>query len=401
MISINDIKDFANRVWNRGDVLRGSVLGEPEFPLRLRFKKTGGQHAVESFAEVQRWLSELNASSKETRGYGFTVEFSQVNHRKLGRQNLPSDIRFDTPGDIARFIGKQKELDEFLEILRYSEEHNPAITDWMKSNPMKVLPHMQDWEKVLCVCDYLLANPTPEIYLRQLTLPGIDTKFFEAKRAILSEVLTQCLPKDAFEDCVTGLSRAGFERRYGFLYDEPIVRFRILDDAILPNSAYRDISVTATDFARNPIPEIETIFITENKVNGLAFPEAKGGIVVFGLGYGIGELAEAEWLKDVRVVYWGDIDTHGYGILSMLRGKLPHVESILMTSKDLDQNRDLAVQEPSDTRRTNSLANLMDAESTAYQRLLPGGDCEGIRIEQERVPYMQLVSALGDRYTIR
>mgnify|MGYP001488432312 CR=1 FL=1 len=396
MISINDIKDFANRAWNRGDVLRGSVLGEPEYPLRLRFKKTGGQHAVESFTEVQRWVSELNASSKDTLGYGFTVEFSQVNHRKLGRQNLPSDIRFDTPDDIARFIGKQKEFEEFLKVLRFSEAHNSAISDWMKSSPMKVLPHMQDWDKVLRVCDYLLANPKPGIYLRQLTLPGIDTKFFETKRAILSEVLTQCLPKDAYDDCVTGLSRAGFERRYGFLYDEPIVRFRILDDAILSDSDYRDISVMATDFARKPIPGVETVFITENKVNGLAFPMVKGGIVVFGLGYGIGELAEAEWLKEQRVVYWGDIDTHGYGILSMLRGKLPHVESILMSSKDIDQNIDLAVQEPGDTRRTDSLANLTDAELTAYQRLLPGGDCEGIRIEQERVPYVQLISALDD-----
>ncbi|MDO3377701.1 DUF3322 domain-containing protein [Geoalkalibacter halelectricus] len=394
MISVNDIKDFANRAWNRGDVLRGAALSDPEFPLRLRFKKAGGQHVIDSFAEIQRWVSELNASSKDKRGFGYAVEFSQVNHRKLGRQNLPSDIRFDSPYDLARFIGKQNDLDEYLTVLRYSEEQNPSVAAWMKSNPMKVLPHMQDWEKVLRVCDYLLANPRPGIYLRQLALPGIDTKFFEGKRAILSEALTQCLPREAYEDCVTGLSRAGFERRYGFLYDEPFVRFRILDDSILPDSDYRDVSVPATDFARTPIPGVQTVFITENKVNGLAFPMVKGSIVVFGLGYGIGELAEAEWLKDKRVVYWGDIDTHGYGILSMLRGKLPHVESILMNCRDLDQNKNLAVQESSDTRRTDSLTNLTDAELAAYQRLFPGGDCEGTRIEQERVPYMQLISAL-------
>lgn len=394
MISVNDIRDFANRAWNRGDVLRGAVLGEPQFPLRLRFKKTGGQHTVKSFAEIQRWISELNASSKDVRGYGYTVEFSQVNHRKLGRQDLPSDIRFDSPDDIARFIGKQNDLDEFLKVLKYSEKHNLPVATWMKTSPMKVLPHMQDWEKVLCVCDYLLANPKPGIYLRQLSLPGVDTKFFEAKRAILSEALTHCLPSGAYQDCVTGMSRAGFERRYGFLYDEPIVRFRILDNAIFPHSDYRDISVTATDFARNPISGVETVFITENKVNGLAFPMVKGGIVVFGLGYGIGELTEAKWLKDKRVVYWGDIDTHGYAILSMVRGKLPHIESILMASNDLDRNINLAVKEPSERRRTDSLVNLTDAESAAYQRLLPGGDCEGVRIEQERIPYLQLTSVL-------
>jgi len=39
--------------------------------------------------------------------------------------------------------------------------------------------------------------------------------------------------------------------------------------------------------------------------------------VVFGLGYGIGkQLANASWLKEKNVLYWGDIDTHGFRILN-------------------------------------------------------------------------------------
>ena len=91
-----------------------------------------------------------------------------------------------------------------------------------------------------------------------------------------------------------------------------------------------------SEFTEHDIPGCRTVFVTENKVNGLAFPPFKGGVVVFGLSYWIGDIARIAWLKDKRVVYWGDIDTHGYGILSMLRGKLSHIESILMTSKDLE-----------------------------------------------------------------
>lgn len=394
MISIADIREFAQKAWDRGDVLRAAVTGEPEFPFRLRFKKAGGQHAVDSFAEVQRWLSVLNAASKEALGYGFTVEFALVNHRKLGRQNLPCDIRFDTPEDLARYLGKAQDLQTFRKALQWTKKRIPQLAVWMAANPIKALPHLGVWEKILNVCAFVQENPSPGIYLRQITLPGVDTKFFEAKRGILAEVLAQCLPAEAWDETITGLARSGFERRFGFLHDEPLIRFRILDDAILPATGYRDMSVPAPVFACQEIPGCHTLFITENKVNGLAFPPFPGGVVVFGLGYGIGELADSPWLKERRIVYWGDIDTHGYGILSMLRGKLPHVESILMSSRDMDLNRSLAGNEPPATRRTDPLTHLTEDEQKAYSRLLPGGDCEGLRIEQERVPYNVLLSTL-------
>lgn len=394
MISVSEIKEFASKAWNRGDVIRGAVTGVPEFPLRLRFKKSGGQHAVDSFAEVQRWLSELNAASKEAVGFGFTVEFAEVNHRKLGRQNLPNDIRFDTPKDLVRFIGKLKELDSFLAAHETTNGRNVEVAEWMTENPMKVVPHLGDWNRILDVCAFVRSHPKPAIYLRQMTLPGIDTKFFEAKRSILSEVLTCCLQDGAYDASITGLLRAGFEKRFGFLYDEPVIRYRILDESILAKSSYRDISTPVSEFAQHDILGCHTVFITENKVNGLAFPSFRGGVVIFGLGYGIGDIAAAPWLKEKRVVYWGDIDTHGYGILSMLRSKLPYVESILMSGKDIDQYRSIAGDEPKETRRFDVLSNLTPDEMDAYKRLLPGGDCEGLRIEQERMPFKHLCDIL-------
>lgn len=394
MISVSEIKKFASKTWNNGDVIRGAVTGVPEFPLRLRFKKTGGQHAVDSFAEVQRWLSELNNASKDAVGFGFTVEFAEVNHRKLGRQNLPSDIRFDTPEDLVRFIGKLKDHNSFLTALERTKARNVEVAEWMTENPMKVVPHLGDWNKILDLCAFVRAHPKPAIYLRQMTLPGIDTKFFEAKRSILSEVLTCCLQDGAYDASITGLSRAGFERRFGFLFDEPVIRYRILDDSILASLPYRDISAPISSFASYDIPGCHTVFITENKVNGLAFPLFRGGVVVFGLGYGIGDVAAAVWLREKRVVYWGDIDTHGYGILSMLRSKLPHVESILMSGKYIDQHRSIAGEEPKVSRRFDELSNLTPEEMEAYTRLWPGGDCEGLRIEQERIPFQVVCDAL-------
>jgi hypothetical protein len=399
MISVADIKRHALNVWNRGDVLRSAVTGAPEFPQSLRFKKTGGQHSIDSFAEIRKWVSELNAFSKERVGFGFTVEFTEINHRKLGRQNLPTDIRFDTPEDIARFIGHKRDFQAFLVAHRLTENRNPVLAAWMSEYPMKTVSHLDEWEKLLDVCEFVQANPKPSIYLRQLPVLGVDTKFIGAKRSILSDMLMQCLPDDGYDASVAGLARYGFERRFGFLYDEPTIRFRVLDDSIFPGSGYRDISVPIGMFSKYDVPGCRIVFITENIVNGLAFPQFNGGIVIFGLGYGVGDIVESHWLRDKRLVYWGDIDTHGYGILSMLRGKFPHVESILMSSLDLDVNCSIAVSEPPETRRTDELPNLTPVEREAYVRLLPGGDRDGLRIEQERIPFTALMASLASLET--
>jgi hypothetical protein len=59
------------------------------------------------------------------------------------------------------------------------------------------------------------------------------------------------------------------------------------------------------------------IFITENEINGLAFPDLPDGIVVFGLGYALDRLAAASWMADRAIHYWGDIDTHGFARCSI------------------------------------------------------------------------------------
>ncbi|RXK84362.1 hypothetical protein EST62_09950, partial [Chlorobaculum sp. 24CR] len=61
--------------------------------------------------------------------------------------------------------------------------------------------------------------------------------------------------------------------RNGFR-DKPLrVRFRILDLALalLPNDTEHDHTLTEADFARFDLP-VETVFITENEINFLAFP---------------------------------------------------------------------------------------------------------------------------------
>jgi hypothetical protein len=46
--------------------------------------------------------------------------------------------------------------------------------------------------------------------------------------------------------------------------------------------------------------------------------------------YAIDRLGSLPWLREKPLYYWGDIDTHGFAILSRLRRHWEHARSLLM-----------------------------------------------------------------------
>lgn len=189
-----------------------------------------------------------------------------------------------------------------------------------------MLRHAHDWPRLLAVLAWFLAHPRPGLYLRQLDIPGVDTKFIETRRGLLAELLDVVLPATAIHRDASGVK--GFARRYGLRTEAPQIRFRLLDPA-LSIQGLRDIAVPPEEFSGLSLP-VQRVFITENRTNGLAFPETSASLVIFGLGYGLERLREIPWLHDSALWYWGDIDTHGFGILNRLRASLPHARSLLM-----------------------------------------------------------------------
>ncbi|UKA55515.1 DUF2220 family protein [Arthrobacter sp. FW305-BF8] len=247
----------------------------------------------------------------------------------------------------------------------------------------------------------------PGIYVRQLGLPGVHTKFIERHRQVidqllaavtapgsevdgadtdseapLDEALAAAEPEVALDDGAGRTPAARFARRHGFLHPPELVRFRILDPAIPALGGARDITVTAEAFSTLQLP-VHTLIATENQVNFLALPERPGTLALYGAGYGFSSLREARWLRECEVLYWGDIDTHGFRILDQLRAVHLHVESVLMDEETLLAHRDAWGTEPSPSRAT--LTRLSAEESALYDAL--GSDKYGpsVRLEQELI----------------
>jgi hypothetical protein len=207
---------------------------------------------------------------------------------------------------------------------------------------------------------------------------------------LLTELLDIVLPEETVDRSAAGVK--GFTRRYGLRSEPPLLRFRILDrNALLQGLS--DISLTPAEFSTLELA-IRRVFVTENRTNGLAFPDHSGAIVVFGLGYGLERFAETPWLKEFDVRYWGDIDTHGFRILDRLRATLPQARSFLMDRATLEAHRSLCVEEPAEKRYTGELFRLSFEEHALFEDLRHDRIGERIRLEQERVAYGWLSRAL-------
>jgi hypothetical protein len=142
------------------------------------------------------------------------------------------------------------------------------------------------------------------------------------------------------------------------------------------------MTVTAEAFSTLHLP-VHTVIATENQVNFLALPERPGTLALYGAGYGFSSLRDAAWLRECEVLYWGDIDTHGFRILDQLRAVHPHVESVLMDEETLLAHRAAWGKEP--TPSSAALTRLTPKEAALHEAL--GNDTYGssIRLEQELI----------------
>ncbi len=382
-----DIKRQTLRLWERGKLLASLLNDEPLFPLRLTLRGPASSELASDFVAVRQWIQDLQKSESG----GYRIVWREFNHRVVGRNSLPEEIWIDSLADALKITGKRAEAGAFRAILGETQARCPVLLPWLSRRPLRALAVAGQWTRLLDIVLWVRAHPFSGLYLRQIDIPGMDTKFIEHHRGILTELLDLALPPEAIRREATGA--ANFCRRYGFL-DKPLqIRFRILDPdrPVFPGCSDQDVMVTHNMFALLNFP-VRRIFITENEINFLAFPQIPESMVIFGTGYGFEALAEAQWLRDRRLHYWGDIDTHGFAILDQLRLHFPHVESLLMDRETLLHHRLHWAKEPQPQRR--DLHRLTEVEKDLYDDLRHDHLGRQVRLEQEKINFSWLERAL-------
>ena len=348
--------------------LQSIVEGESFNPIVI----IGDKKPNEDTVKFEEELTELISRSKEKIGYGYTIEYQTVKTKRHGIQDIPTSITFQTECDYLKYINEEKATAKFQKDITNILSSFPELKDWIYKYPMKIIDN--DWESLLKVCKYFKNTPKPHLYIRELPIQ-VHTKFIENNKSIIRELLDIVIVEKINDD------EKQFERRFNLKYDEPIVRFRILDNAISQQlfGDLDDLSIPISEFQYLSLP-IQTVYVVENKINMLTFPVKRGSIVIWGHGFGVDIMKNVEWLKSKKIYYWGDLDAQGFQILSEFRTQFKQVQSFFMDRYTFDKYFE---GDKGTVTNVEKELCLTHDEHDMYKYLKENN----FRLEQEKIPY--------------
>lgn len=393
--------DWAGLLVSSGTVDEGFALG---------LKSPTEAQVLADRTAVLTWVGDWRAVDG---AHGATVDWEHRAWSRVGGQTVPVRLRLADPAALARFAGGEaatawRSLAERARQLRErflrggesdcSGDHGlgDGLAQVLRRHRAAIAGLDEaGFAQVLEAAAWLAAHPGGRMRPRQMPLRGVDSKWFARHRSLVS----------ALHTVLTG------GRVLDILDPEDRVRIRILGsgsvadmsgvvggDAVTVEgtaalAGLTDLAAPLEQIAGLPLrPRL--VLVSENLESMLALPGWDGVIAVHGSGYAVSVLERVEWLRDVPILYWGDLDSHGFAILHRLRRHLPQVTSVLMDEQTLVDHRDLWVREEKPHR--GDFDTLTGQEKRALARVRAEGDA---RLEQERIPWEVALARLADART--
>jgi hypothetical protein len=367
------------RRWQSGTLLAGFASGKPFEPIGVPIRGPAPSEIAERLGAVQEWVADWQRSGRGA----LRVEYRRIGGRQFGSNLIPSRAWLDSYDQVWRLLGVETDVRLLTELADSTQATCPMLVPWLRLHPMRTLGLADRWHRLLATVRWIDEHKLPGTYMRQVDVPGVDTKFIERNRGVLADLLDLQLPSGRID-----FDAGDFEQRYGFRRKPSYVRFRIDD-----SGGWRELTLRAEDFAAPPAG-ITKAYVLENEITYLAVSCPPRAILVLGGGYAVPVLGSLPWFADLDIAYWGDIDTHGFAILDRMRQRFPRVRSMLMDRTTLLAHRDHWVTEPSPTR--SSLEFLDGEEAALYSDLVADRLGRSVRLEQERVGFGVVEKAMLD-----
>lgn len=335
--------------------------------------------ALVDFDATSRWAR----SWLEFAGPG-EVTTVQRSWRSLASQRIPTHLSFATPEEVAGFVRRATEWTRAHTRLR------DLATDWGRLRQLDRRTFTQvvsldpgDWARTRAFLVWVDAHPTSGLLPRQLPIPGIDSKWYEGHRPLCVALRRATVEDESLAD--------GFGLRD---LDRPVV-IRVLDRRLRAQfGGLGDFSAPPSELAAlNWQPS--TVIVCENLQCAYSFGDLPGTVLIAKQGYAVDVLGRLPWLSGARILYWGDIDTHGFAILNRFRAHFPRAESILMDEMTLRANEVLWGAEGKQSSQSPSL--LTSEERHVFDGLRSGRYGGNIRLEQERIPWADVEAAVDEK----
>lgn len=388
--NVDDLVVTLHKRWKSGRFLREYAEGLPWAPIELPVKSPTADELLHRFDDAVLWAERFRRDSRTRAGVArFAVEYRTIAGRSLGSNSVPARIRIESFDQLCALLGTTTEVRSLDQIIDQTSGTVPELAPWVCAHPLKAIDNGDVWSNLLAVVAWIRGANTELLYLRQIDVEGVDTKFVDRHRKVLDELLMVVLPEGRID---TDHTAGDFARRYRFRARPEYTRFRVFGSESALPEACTEFTLRTEELASLELTS-RLLFVVENEITYLAFPHVPDALVVFGSGFELASLRPLPWLAEKEIVYWGDIDTHGFDILNRLRSRFHSVRSILMDEATLLAHRGQWVAEPSPTNRL--LPNLTGAEAALYGDLVEDRFGPTIRLEQERVRPSLLERELG------
>ena len=373
-----NVRDRVAKKWPT--LLADFAAGRDWVPIDIPLRGPAPAEIGARLAAVQAWVAEWNRASSGP----LRIEYKQVGGRLVGTNLVPSRALVESYDQAWELLGARAKIRQFTALADRTRDECPRLAPWLERRPVKVLELAADWADVLATVRWIDERQVSGMYLRQVDVPGVDTKFIGRHRGVLTELLDLQLAPNRID-----VTAPDFEGRYGFARKPGYVRLRTASG----QHGYTELAVRVDELTAPP-SGFTRVYVVENEITYLAFPLPPDAIVIFGGGYAVQILESLDWLARLDLVYWGDLDTHGFAILNRLRRRFPNARSLLMDGDTLLAHQAQWVTEPTPTAVV--LSQLTPEEQALYGALCAGVFGPAVRLEQERISFAVITQALAN-----
>jgi len=288
----------------------GWLIGGGEWPLAFSTKPPTEAQAQQQWGVFDTWLTRWGSET----GFGL-VEYVERSWPQLGSQHLPQRWVFGSPQDVAAELGEvgrwRQARERFDELVARFEPKADGMTGgagadaapcepsgWaqMLSRSFDLLADLgdQDFKRLMLALDWLRQHPDSGLFLREVPIAGIDSKWMEPYRGVIGAWLAALSDTEPTQ---------GFHAVSGLRPMPDRVRLRILDPALRAMvGGLGDIAAPWDAVAGLNLP-VRRVVIVENLATGLALADLPGTVVFMARGYSVEPFADIAWIRDVPVFY--------------------------------------------------------------------------------------------------
>jgi len=368
MKSIEKLRDKLCAQWLSADHREQRLLSDFDWPLSLNIGKPPPQLLFKQSTKVQRHLTEWR-QQKIGR-----VEWLSVKYQSATQPiDIPSVWLFNNTEEWILACGDMSIKTEFNLLSQIIKQVDPMFHQLIIRHRSLWSGKNGDQQNNIIQCCQLAMQLEQgiamQLPLRALSIEGIDSKFLENQRALLTQLLNirfnGALQGKTLEDFL-GATETG----------EHWLLVKPLADDLLPFELLR---LRASELSKIKLP-VKNLLIVENEQCHHLLPKLENTIAILGGGLNLSWLKNSNF-NDKNIFYWGDIDTWGLKMLAIARQHQPHLKPILMDADTYNKHQQFSVPEPTNAG-LGCPKELTQKEKGLYRILLKS---DNGRLEQERL----------------